>query len=243
MIINLFCDASIDIDTKTTCGGCVVVAIDNNGEKYHMYDKSYIQLKGTNNSAEILAIWTGVTEALKLRQRYPGAIFRLYSDSKISLYGLRDWMKNWVAKKKPDGTLISSSGQPVMNQQAFIDIFNLIVENNLRIEFYHQRGHVTEGKVSYDRARVQFIRANKVPPEQVGFTIQELSQWNNLIDHYSRDCIYSWLNNRVLLPGCEIQGIIPMEYMIRDQMLHQYIRCIDKTTVVSRHDFKGGYSQ
>lgn len=242
MIINLFCDASIDPDTKTTCGGCTVVGLDN-GHRFHMYNKAYIQPTGTNNSAEILAIWSGIVEALNLRKRYPGAIFRLYSDSKISLYGLRDWLKSWVAKMKPDGTLISSSGQPVMNQQAFIDAYNLIVENNLRIEFYHQRGHVTEGKVSYDRARVQFIRANKVPPEQVGFTIQELSEWNSVIDHYSRECIYTWLKDGILLPGCEIQGIIPMEYSIRAGMLHQYIRCIDKTTVVSRHDFKGGYSQ
>ena len=44
-------------------------------------------------------------------------------------------MKNWIAGIKPDGTLVSSSGQPVANQQKFIDIFNIIVENNLLIEF------------------------------------------------------------------------------------------------------------
>ena len=202
-----------------------------------------IQRNATNNSAEILAIWIGVVEGLRLRQLYPGAILRLFSDSKISLYGLRDWMKNWIANIKEDGTLVSSSGQPVANQQKFIDIFNIIVENNLRIEFYHQRGHVNEGKVSIDKARSSFIKANKCTPEALGLNMPYLCTCNDMVDKMTREAAHIYLSTGQIIPYAELELEYPIEFYIRSNMLHQYIRCIDKTTIVSRHDFKGGYNQ
>lgn len=244
IIINIFCDASIDNTSKIACGGCFITMQDSVGV-HELGSRLILQTNATNNSSEILAIWTGIIEALRLREQYPGAVFRLFSDSKISLYGCRDWMKNWIANIREDGTLISSSGDPVKNQQRFIEIFNLIVENNLRIEFYHQRGHVTDGKVSMAQARAQFIKANKVPPEGLGLNIEYLSHYNDIIDNLTRNCIKNY--DKYLEYGCppsvQIEQYIPMEYKIRCNMLHQYIRCIDKTTIRSRHDFKGGYNQ
>lgn len=242
MIFNIYCDASIDLDRKIACGGCYIIEQDQNGQTRDIGFRRIIQRNATNNSAEILAIWTGIVEALKLRQSYPGAIFRLFSDSKISLYGLRDWMKNWVRGIKPDGILISSSGQPVMNQQRFIDCFNLIVENNLKIELYHQRGHVREKNMPLEVARAQFIKANKVAPEGMGTTIENLCYGNDMIDNITREAVYAFIDGK-LLPYTEVEGVAPFTYTIRKNMLHQYIRCIDKTTVISRHDFKGGYNQ
>ena len=243
MIFNLFCDASIDIDKKIACGGCVITCQDSVGIIHDVGYRRIIQLDATNNSSEILAIFIGVMEALKLRKENPGAIFRLFSDSKISLYGLRDWIKHWVERIQPNGTLISSSGQPVMNQQKFIDIFNLIVENNLRIEFYHQRGHVMDGKMTMDKARAHFIRANKVAPESLGLDIRYLCRCNDMVDKSTREAVHAYVANGIILPNTELEGLSPFFYNIRASMLHQYIRCIDKTTVRSHHDFKGGYNQ
>lgn len=243
MIINLFCDASIDLDRKIACGGCYIMHQDSENKLSEIGFHRIIQMNATNNSAEILAIWIGVVEALKLRNKYPGAVFRLFSDSKISLYGLRDWMKFWVNRIRPDGILISSSGQPVVNQQRFIDIFNLIVENNLHIELYHQRGHVKEKHMPLNMARAQFIKANKVAPEGMGISIEAICHGNDMIDHLTRDAIYEYLQTGILPIYTEIEGIIPFDFSIRKNMLHQYIRCIDKTSVISRHDFKGGYNQ
>lgn len=246
MVFNLFCDASIDTNKKIACAGCLITCQDNLGI-YDVKRKAIIQLNATNNSSEILAIWIGVTEALRLRNMYPGSIFRLFSDSKISLYGLRDWIKNWVKNIDPNdnyNTLISSSGERVSNQQRFIDIFNLIVENNLRIEFYHQRGHVGSiGGVNLNKARSDFVKANKVAPEALGIDISYLSNCNNYVDNFSRDSLKHYLNTNQLQEDVELECIDPVIHIIRKEMLHQYIRCIDKTTVVSRHDFKGGYSQ
>ena len=242
MIFNIFCDASIDLATKIACGGCYIMTQDQIGRVEEFGFKRIIQKDATNNSAEILAIWIGVVEALKIRQLYPGAIFRLFSDSKISLYGVRDWMKNWVSNINSDGVLISSSGQPVMNQQRFIEIFNLIVENNLKIEFYHQRGHVEERHMPLTIARAQFIKANKVSPEGMDTSIEILCHGNAVIDALTRKAVYSYIGGE-LLPNTEVEAESPFIYYIRKSMLHQYIRCIDKTTVRSRHDFKGGYNQ
>lgn len=246
MIINIFCDASIDTEKKIACGGCYIVLQDNNLEPYPLKYKMYLQRNATNNSAEILAIWAGVTEAIHIRQMYPNAIFRLFSDSKISLYGLRDWMKNWIKNSQRRGTdvLINSSGQEVANQQCFIDIFNLIVETGLKIEFYHQRGHVGEsGGVDLERARMQFIRANKVSPENLGLSIEFLSQCNHYIDCATRGAMRQYIDFGIIVEDAQVQAIDPMHHYIRSNMLPQYIRNINKTSVVSRHDFKGGYSQ
>lgn len=250
MIINLFCDASIDLNRKIACSGCYITS--------HSYDmgvpsnfidmgrRLMIQTDATNNSSEILAIWLGVREAIRLRRIYPGAVFRLFSDSKISLYGLRDWMKNWVKNIDSNGILISSSGAPVMNQQKFIEIYNMIIENNLKIELYHNRGHAGGGgKVSLKDARIQFIKANKVPPEGLGLTIEYISNYNSLVDNATREAVRAY--DSYLKTGfpsdVEVEGIYPMEFIVRASQCHQYIRCIDKTSVRSRHDFKGGYNQ
>lgn len=242
MIINLFCDASIDIAKKIACGGCAIYMQDNNTNNI-IGSKLMLQQQATNNSAEILAIWIGVVEALKLRLTYPNAVFRLFSDSKISLYGLRDWIKNWVNNIRADGVLISSSGEPVSNQQRFIEIYNLIVENGLKIEFYHQRGHVNDGKISLEQSRIQFIRANKVAPENLGLDMIFINNCNSYIDDFTRRAVKAYVNNGTLLKDVELEGQVPMHFFIRGNMLPQYIRNINKTSVISRHDFRGGYRQ
>ena len=250
MIINIFCDASIDINSGTSCGGCLVTNQCGSACSV-LYYKGRILPNSTNNYAEITAILVGVIEALRLRPlyKYNYPIFRLFSDSKISLYGLRDWLKNWKITVDENGNqcLISTSGTPVCNQQVFIEIFNIIVENNLYIELYHQRGHATgkKSKVGLDKARADFIKANKVTPEHLELDIEFLSLCNDLIDNYTRDAVKAYINKNEFLPGIELEGYRPIELFIRENMKHQYINCIDKKSIKdkSRHDFKGGYSQ
>lgn len=243
MVFNLFCDASIDVDKKIACGGCYVVAQFPGGNTEVIDYKLVIQNNATNNSSEIMAIYIGVCKALEIRKQYPGAVFRLFSDSKISLYGLRDWMKNWLRNIRPDGTLISSSGKPVMNQQRFIEIYNLITMNDLHIELYHQRGHVLDGKVSEERARIQFIRANKASPEMLGLTTRFICECNDAIDNLTRNALMKYIYENTLMPNTSVEGIIPFVYYANPANLHKYITCINKTSINSRHDFKGGYSQ
>ena len=245
-VINIFCDASIDNNAHIACGGCYIVKQEPNGMTTPLDHRLCIQHNATNNSAEILAIYTGVLAAIDFRQIYPNAVFRLFSDSKISLYGLRDWMKNWIKNSQLKGTniLISSSGQPVANQQYFINIFNIIVDKHLCIEFYHQRGHVGEsGGVSMVKARAQFIKANKVSPELMQTTIGFFCECNKFIDNATRDAVRAYVDHGVIIPNTHIELICPIEFNIKADQLPTYIECINKTSVNSRHDFMGGYNQ
>lgn len=246
LVFNLFCDASIDTQRKIACGGCYVSVQEDYQPPCHFLTKAIIQEHATNNSSEILAIWIGVNEALQIRKQYPNAVFRLFSDSKISVYGLRSWMVNWIKNinpNDPDRILVSSSGEPVANQQRFIDIFNTIVRNNLRIELYHQRGHVGSKNLSLDKARIDFVKNNKVSPENLGITIAYLCQCNDYIDNFTRESIKTFISTGKVPNNVSLELKDPMIHYIMSDNLNQYVRCIDKTTVISRHDFKGGYNQ
>lgn len=244
-VINIFCDASIDINRKVACGGCFISMQTEYGEFVELGNKMMIQENATNNSSEIMAIWIGVVEAYKLRKHYPHAVFRLFSDSKISLYGLRDWLKNWIRNMDADGNLISSQGTVVANQQYFIEIFNTIVKNNLKIELYHQRGHVggAGSKMTLPEARVKFIRANKVPPESLGVNIEYLCEYNNKIDNATRMAVQAYCNNGVLVENTSIEMPYPLMSVLDKDKLPQYISCIDKRSVISHHNFMNGYNQ
>lgn len=261
-IVNLFCDASIDTRVNIACGGCFITLQELNpigsvtngnftstvfdmDNAKDFYSKMYIQHNATNNSAEILAIWTAITEILKIREMYPNAVYRIFADSKISLYGLRDWIKRWIAQYDPEeGILRTSSGDPVANQQYFIDIYDMIIDFNIHVELYHQRGHVGEsGKVKTEASRVHFIKANKVTPEMLGLSMNYLNRGNHIIDNLTRDSLRDYIDRGILRPDTELELINPFIMYPRADKLDVYINNINKTSVSSRHNFRNGYSQ
>lgn len=249
-IFNLFCDASIDLPTSVACAGCSITTQDRDTGKVLWTEpiiKCSIQKNATNNSAEVLAIFLGISEAVEIAKFYQDSIFRVFSDSKISLYGLRDWMKNWIANSSEDGTLRSSSGYPVANQQTFIQIYNLIIDNKLKVEFYHQRGHVTENsRITSKDSRAYFIKTNKVAPEALGqIGIEYLNANNNYIDDITRKVLYDFIktggtNREVKL---EVYKESPIKYFANKDLVPEYISLINKTSVKSHHNFNGGYTQ
>lgn len=219
MIFNLFCDASIDNDRQLACAGCLVCLQDNNTIQYQ---KLIIQNNATNNSAEILAIWSAINEVINLNNKYKNSVFRIFSDSKISLFGIRDWIKSWIYNMDNNKNLISSSGFPVANQQTFIDIYNLIVENDIHVEFYHQRGHVLDGKVSYQKAREKFINANKRSPESLSIDIYYISKMNDIIDKNTKNAIENYLC-KIIMPDTVVCGDNPIHFYIRDDLISKFI--------------------
>ena len=130
-----------------------------------------------------------------------------------------------------------------MNKERFIEIYNLITRFDLHIELYHQRGHVLDGKVSEERARIQFIRANKASPEMLGLTTRFICECNDAIDNLTRTALMTYINTGTLMPNTSVEGVNPMIYYVDPSQLHKYITCINKTSINSRHDFKGGYNQ
>ena len=83
----------------------------------------------------------------------------------------------------------------------------------------------------------------KVSPEALGLNIEYLSKCNDIVDNATRKPIVDYKIGNTLEPDVIVELGVPFEYDIRSTMVHQYIRNINKTSVTSRHDFKGGYNQ
>ena len=188
--INIFTDASImQMNNGEYLGapGYVVVLNDQVIENgYYILDHT------TNNNSEIKAIRMGVCAALKYKDQFP--IIRLFSDSQICVFGLREWIYRWKVDKT-GAQLISSSGTPVANQEVFLEIANYIVENNLEIEFYHQRGHINLTNAdSIIKATDDFNKFNRGCNANIEL-VKRLSYYNNMVDEMTRSMLQAKYND------------------------------------------------
>lgn len=179
--LNIFTDASIKKlpDGETLgCPGALCIYTLNNSSSDILDLTCYIERYATNNSSEIKAISLGVAKALQYG--YMFKTINLFSDSRICIQGIREWIFNWVNCIN-DGLMCSSSGEPVANQNTFASIASTIVANNLNINFYHQKGHVriSNNKAIENAMRV-FKEVNKI---DVSFNLMKtLSSFNDFID-------------------------------------------------------------
>lgn len=180
--LNIFTDASIkqrNCGETIGCAGALAYIGDN------FVDKQLEIIRNTTNGdSEIKAIEIGVKLALMYRNRVTN--INLFSDSKISISGLREWIFKWV--QVSSGTeLIKSDGQPVLHQEVYLRIINMILDNNLRINFYHQKGHVNIGNnKSLENTKDLFIKHNYLQHDVNLDLIKEISHMNILIDTETR---------------------------------------------------------
>ena len=101
----------------------------------------------TNNMGELLAILNAIRLGhTLLNLTGVQTHLNIISDSRISIFGLRDWIFNWIFNIK-DGIMYGSSG-PVLNQRIIIQIIYEIIQNNDMIRFYHIRGHQKSNNTS-----------------------------------------------------------------------------------------------
>lgn len=172
-VLNIFCDASIiKLQNETIgCPGSIVI-----NPSTDIVDGSIQFLRqSSNNNAEITAILMALHQALKFKNNFP--IINIFSDSKISVYGLREWMFNWARSIK-DGVMYSSSGEPVANQQIFLHIVKFVVSTNLNVNLYHQKGHVSNRNLL--PAKQVFLQSNGIIINDE--EAQYISKYNDKID-------------------------------------------------------------
>lgn len=188
-IANIFCDASMDIKHGIGCAGVYMVSENFKEPIDYFYMKQY---NATNNSAEILAVYNGVLMALYYRNHRPEYKFdkfRLFSDSKICIYGLREWCYDWVRNQNDYGYLRRNDLANVSNQFYFRDIIRLILDNDLYISFNHQKGHSSFTPKAMEISEKFFIDSNGYSPEDIGTTIRYINAYNIEVDQKSRDLL------------------------------------------------------
>ena len=111
----------------------------------------------------------------------------IYADSKITVYGLKVWMDDWLKSMDERGVMYNYENKPVKNQHLYLMIISYIIINNLKIKIRHQKGHVklTPGKLAM---------ANRVFYESNGYyldqdSIYRISLYNSIIDKDTRNLL------------------------------------------------------
>ena len=140
----------------------------------------------TNNKSEITAIYLAVQLAKEIVQdMHEEVTINIYSDSKISVYGLKFWMNKWV-EMMYNGVLYTPQGDRVKNQEIFIQIYDFLARNNLKINLYHCKGHVNvmNEKQMVNAANV-FYESNGFMPDRDLLT--RVSFYNDKIDNLTRN--------------------------------------------------------
>lgn len=186
--LNIFCDASISKFPDETIGCPGSIAVINTPDAVIASGVTRFLRYSSNNNAEITAIMMAIELALSLRESYE--TINIFSDSKISVYGLRKWIFDWLNDVR-DGEMYSSSGTPVANQQIFISIVNLVVKNDFKLNLYHQKGHVSGNGI--DIAKKVFLESNDIllTDEEARY----ISTFNDYIDKATKTELRSMGNH------------------------------------------------
>lgn len=182
--MNIFTDASIMTSKYGETIGCAgAVCYENND-----ICKYKILRDCTNNISEITAIKLGIELAIENRYRRFETL-NIYADSQWAIFGLTKWIRSW-SRNTINGIMYNSSGTPVKNQEMFLSVIKLIVDNNLPVNFYHVKGHVDiHSFVSVANAANTFGKSNNTHINRS--KIYDISEMNNLVDRTTRDLLKS----------------------------------------------------
>lgn len=211
MILEIYTDASIRTFNNGRVFGCAGALCPRTGEsKYTILPDS------TNNKAELIGIYNGILLAHNAVLREPEMYNQidLYSDSQFGIFGLTKWIYGWVRTMDINGIIYGSNKQPVKNQELFLMILSYLSTNNLRINFYHQAGHVRY------TSQKMLEKANRVFKTSNGFSllpedIYKISYYNDIVDRTSRDKLQNInpdnfaINN---INECPVRYVLPKNF-------------------------------
>lgn len=185
--LNIFTDASVgkyDNNSTESLAGCVVEC---NGELTH---QNFIRIRdSTNNEGEIYAIYMGLSCAVVAKEsnRFNKHTINLFSDSKISVFGLREWYNGWIRNSMNSDKLLNSSNEAVKNQDLFIKCINMIVRYELHINIYHVRGHINPLNHSDMSTFIRsFMKENKIFDDICENLVHKIAYYNNMVDKETR---------------------------------------------------------
>lgn len=176
---NIFTDASIIKTIYNETIGCSgAICMENNN-----ICKFEISRDSTNNISEISAIKLAVELAIENNLKE----VNIWADSQWAIYGLTIWNRKWLSNID-NYILKNSSGESVKNQQIFLLIMKMIVKNNLKINFYHIKGHVASNDIkSVNHAVFVFNKSNGITISRD--KIYNAVIMNNMVDQKTRDIL------------------------------------------------------
>lgn len=186
--LNIFTDASI---TKRPYGydGCYsALAV---VEESLLDNIIRVSSDSTNNNSEIKGILAGVNLAIKYQHIFP--VINIFSDSQLSIFGIRDRLVKWdwdIINQK----LYTKSDTPVQSQDIYLELAYLILQYNLNVNFFHQKGHVTNKNNDLVKAKYVFEVSNGFTRVDINI-IRYISRWNDIADNISRETLLKTSKN------------------------------------------------
>ena len=245
----IFCDASVykfrtldhycnAVDMYISCAGAIAVT------NRRVVKETYRIVTDANNMrGEIEAIKDGVYLALLYARLNPCLKnFYLFSDSEVSILGIKSRVFGWKClgpnrlypsdmEKIYNGKAIynpiylNGTSNIIANQNTFLEILNTMVENNLKINFYHQKGHVKNNWSSLQNAKNVFERGNTIRDADIEF-IRFISGYNDMVDIRTGE---------VLSTARYAQNLIytqPVHFIIKDK--EEYRRTINQYNMIRK---------
>lgn len=206
--LNIFTDASITTTIHEETIGCAgAICLENNN-----LCKFRVLRDSTNNISEITAVRLAIELALENRDNFD--IVNIWADSQWAIFGLTKWIRSWM-NNMYDGIMYNSSGERVKNQQIFLSIIKLIAENNLRVNFYHIKGHVDVNNIgSIAHAVSVFNKSNGCSISRDKMYIA--ANMNNMVDNQTRNILKNYkTEEKVYLKQGIINPAISNEILIR----------------------------
>lgn len=227
--LNIFCDASISklpyLDGEVIgCPGYICMTYNKFKEDVIIDTGHSIIRHSTNNESEITAILMGVNKAVELKDQF--TTINLFSDSRICIQSLRNWIFNWVNNRDENGMMYGSNKNYVANQQIISRVVNTIIRNNLKINLLHQKGHVNIGIQKHiNDARELFESENHLNGVSDDF-IKIISYYNNMIDQYTKDVLKEV--TPTFTPVDKYKGMYPLRFMLSDSEMRRYAELINR---------------
>ena len=224
--LNVFSDASITVVNGhyTSCSGYIVVYNNKIAESGHkvIYDS-------TNNYGEIYALLMAVEAAIRKAGdiKYISRI-NIFSDSQISIFGLRDWIFKWYKKLNKQKNMVSDRNIEIANQEIFNIIVDTIVSNGLPLHLYHQLGHKNfNDKKDIESIKKSFYKANDIMITEA--LAEKICYYNNFIDKFTRDNLFAVTTSRTFDLNNYQKDIICMRRILDDSYMYEYAKLIYKS--------------
>jgi len=223
--LNVFSDASITTVNGhyTSCSGYAIVYNEKIAETNHrvIYDS-------TNNYGEIFALLMAIEASIRKSDeiKYVSRI-NVFSDSQISILGLREWIFKWYRKLNKYKCMVSDRNIEIANQEVFAKIVNVIVENGVPLHLYHQLGH-KNFNVSKDISQIKesFLKVNN---EEISNVLaQKLCWYNNVVDKFTRDSLLTVTKSLTFDIKNYQKDIIKVDRVLDDSCMLEYAKLIYK---------------
>lgn len=204
--LNIFTDASMRTIKNEIVGAPGYVAVIGNNI---VYEDIRILRESTNSESELYAIYMAIQYALLNRDKVQ--VINIFSDSQFAVYGLREWIFSWMNNIRND-RLYNSSKKEVAHQTIFMSIIYTILQYNLQISFYHNRGHFTETKI--DEFRKLFRKHNFLSDDIDIETAHMIMKYNDRVDNNTRNKLYSTysLPNKLNMPDYLARNDLDMNH-------------------------------